>query len=196
MINYSLFQALAPDDKFPSTPFNLTLNEFRYHLPVPQNVADYLAGLLSPKGPFRRLDLCDPDGIEIFRTQPAAFELNRGLPTYAESVTNVRTDHGAWFVHEIAVSSLAAAEIERLAIEDGIIMSDVSDWLMQNSIYFQHCGGFVLARLRYYFDADDMSEISRHADGTDEPIARNRLAEHRNHLGLFRQMLETMEAQP
>ena len=196
MIHYALLQAIAPDHQFPSTPFNLTLNEVRYHLPMPTSVADYLSGLLSPKGPFRRLDLCNPEGVKTLRTRPEAFELDRGIPTYAESEMNIQSDHGAWSVHAIAVSSLAAAEIERLAIEGGIIMSDVSDWLMQNSIYFQHCGGFVLARLCYYFDADDMTEISHHADGADKPIATNKLAENRDPFGLFRQMLETMEAQP
>ena len=196
MINYSLFQALSPDDQFPSTPFNLTLNDVRYHLPVPQNVADYLAGLLSPKGPFRRLDICNPEGIEILRTRPEAFELDRGMPTYAESEMIVQSDHGAWTVHEIAVSSLTSIEIERFAIEGGIVMSDVTKWIMQNSIYFQHCGGFVLARLRYCFDANDKVVNNRFADGTPKPTATNEQAKQRDHLGLFRQMLETMEAQP
>jgi len=196
MIHYALFQALSPDDLFPSTPINLKLNDIRFHLPVPQSVADYLAGLLSSKGPFRCLDLCNPEGIKTLRTRPDAFELDRGLPTYADSEMNIQFDPGAWSVHEIAVSSLAAAEIERLAIEGGIMMSDVSDWIMQNSIYFQHCGGFVLARLRYYFDADDMDEISHHAYGTDKPTATNNLAENHDHLGLFRKMLESMEPQP
>lgn len=193
MINLALLHAIEPDHQFPSTPFNLTLNEVRYHLPVPQSVAEYLAGLLSPKGPFRRLDLCNPEGIETLRTRPEAFELDRGLPTYADSQMNIQSDHGAWSVQEIAVSSLAAAEIERLAIEGGIIMSDVSDWIMQNSIYFQHCGGFVLARLCYRFNADDKA-ISQFADGTRKPTITNEQAERRDHLSLFRQMLETIEA--
>ena len=194
MIHYALFKALAPDEQFPSPPFNLTLNEVRYHLPVPLPVADYLAGLLSPKGPFRRLGLCNPGGIETLRTQPAAFELDRGFPTYAEYVTNMQTDQGAWSVHEIAVSSLAAAEIERLAIEGGIMLADVTEWIMQNSLYFQHCGGFVLTHLRYYFNADDKTVLNRYADGTHKPTATKERAEQTNHLGLFRQMLDAMEA--
>ena len=194
MIHYALFQALAPDDQFPSSPFNLTLNVVRYHLPVPLSVADYLAGLLSPKGPFRRLGLCNQEGIETLRTQPAAFELDRGLPTYAESETNVQTDQGAWSVQDIAVSSLAAAEIERLAIEGGIVMSDVTEWIMQNSIYFQHCGGFVLTHLRYDFNADDKAVLNRYVDGNRKPTATNELAEQTNHLGLFRQLIDAMEA--
>ena len=193
MIRYALFQALAPDHQFPSTPFNLTLNDDRYHLPVPTSVADYLSGLLSPKGPFRRLNLCNPEGVKTLRTRPEAFELDRGMPTYAESEMNIQSDHGAWSVHEIAVSSLAAAEIERLAIEGGIMVADVTEWIMQNSIYFQHSGGFVLARLRYCFNADDKAVISRSADGVRKPTATNEQAEQRGHLGLFRQMLETME---
>jgi hypothetical protein len=194
MIHYAFFQALNPDHQFPSTPFNLKLNDVRYHLPVPQNVADYLAGLLSPRGPFRKLDLCNPEGIETLRTRPEAFELDCGMPTYAESEMNIQSDHGAWSVHEIAVSSLTAAEIERFAIEGQILMSDVTLWLMQNSIYFQHCGGFVLARLRYCFNADDKAVISRFADGIRKPTATNEVAEQNSHLGLFRKMLETMEA--
>ena len=191
MIRTAYFQALAPDAQFPKTAFNLKVNDVRYHLPLPLLVGDYLAGLLSPTGPFRCLEhYCSPLGIEILRTQPDAFEQNRGFPTYAESEKCLQSDQGVLTIHEIAASTLAAAEIERFAIEGGILSPEIAEWIMENSIFFQHCGGFVLALVHYSFSPTDYE----FDDGVIQITDPEGLLETRPRSNILRQLLAASEA--
>ena len=200
MIRYDLFRALNPDDKYPHTPFDVKLNSLRYDLPLPPPVGDVLLDLLSPKGPFRRLHgRCTPAGIEILRTSPDAFESERGVPSYAESEVVVEATPGrlvmGYVLHQVAASAATASEIARRAAEGGFSDVAAAEWITQNCIFFQHCGGFELACVPYYFNTDEKDVVFSFVDGAvcrTEPKAR---AEQPSRFGMFREMLDSIGAE-
>lgn len=194
MIRYDLFRAIDPDDKFPSTPFNVRMNNLSYNLPLPQHVGDALSDLLSPKGPFFRLDgKCNPDGIYILSNRPKAFDQQRTIPSYAEATTRIETNYGGplmgYVLQQGVASKLTAAEIARFALEGGI-EPEATDWIMKNSMFFYHCGGFEFARVSYYFNADEKNVVYTIVDGAVNYPEPKELAEQPGRFAMFREMLE------
>lgn len=203
---FHLFRALNPDDRYPTTPFNIKLKDLRYHLPLPPPVGDHLADLLSSKGPFLCLErYCNPAGIDLLRSNPAGFEIGSGMPSYAESEIRVEAIQDGrvmgYIMQQAATNALAAQEILRFAIEDwashqgsiafaGSEHEAAIEWVMQYGTFFQHCGGFEMVRISYYFNADEQNAAYSMIDGDFSDPMPSELKEDHQRFALFRDLLE------
>ena len=191
MIRTAYFQSLAPDAHFPQTAFNLTLNRADYCLPVPLNVADFLMMVILLPDTFDRLEhYCNSLGIDILRRRPEAFEPGRNRPTYAETMQNLKTSHGTQTLIEIAFNPISAVEIVRLAETGAIKDYEAISWIIKNRVFFEHCGGFVLALVHYSFSPTDYESD----DGVIQVSDPEGLLETSPRSKLLRQLLAAAEA--
>jgi hypothetical protein len=191
MIRLAFFQAIHPDAQFPKTAFNLTLNRADYCLPVPLCVADFLMLVITLPDTFDCLEhYCNSLGIDILRHRPESFEPERNRPTYAEATLNLKTSHGAQALIEIAFNTMAAAEIVRLAEKEVIKDYEAISWVIKNRLFFERCGGFVLALVHYSFSPTDYESD----DGVIQITDPEGLLETRPRSNLLRQLLVAAEA--
>jgi hypothetical protein len=146
----------------------VTLNDIRYDLPLPAQVADALLAILGRDGPFRRLDrYCDSLGIDRLRSNPSILQSDP-YPSYAEGelrFTVTDRHHPMGYCLQQAVANQAAAqEIVRFGIEAGL-EEDVMQWIMTFSPFLIESGGFEIVRAWHYFSAKERDTVYAQLDG-------------------------------
>ena len=152
MTRLHLFRALNPTDKYPFSPIDLSFNGVRYDLILPPRIGITLTRLLSSDGPFRRLDnFCLPDGLDAIRSNPLSFELEQGIPAYAEYQSHVEMpEQGVpvgYIVQHAAANPVAAKQILLSIIGENSFTLDVIDWLLEHAPFIEYSGGFEVAHV-------------------------------------------------
>lgn len=194
MIRFNLFRALNPDEEYPNTLLNVSLREVKFDLPLPPTVCDALLEVLLRSGNFARIGkLCSPTGMQKIRSEPEAFDAATALPTFAgceviEDVTEPGLEIG-YTLDMIAVNASAARKILHLAVEGGTFDEEVDVWIVNRIAYFTYCGGFEIARLLYYTDADEQAIVSNFVDSASFGDQSKSLTEKSECKPRFRDML-------
>ena len=207
MIRYTLLRALDPDASYPKKLFGLSLNGVPYDLPLPDSIGDALAAILSPRGPFTRIDhLSNRAGIHSFCVNSKRYDTE---PCYAESELRLETNNGSLLMGSLlqhaAASKLTAAEIVRFALDESLsaatqsdgpieagLSSELTEWILQHSKFLQHCGGFELMRATYYFKTSAEETSNSSVDRGKACLPEARFSKKADRLKLFRAMLSTV----
>lgn len=196
MIRYDVFRALAPEEKYPDTPFAFRLNGVKYDLPLPPPVGDVLGDMLTKSGPFYSLDrYSSPEGVDEVRSDARCIDLPSRAPACADAEFRVdltEPNNVMGYVSQIAVANRwAAAEIVRRAISTDTFDADVAEWITARFSFFHFCGGFEIARVSYYFDADEKTTVLAMIDGVSTSRNPKSLTERSGRKLRFRDMVAT-----
>lgn len=154
MIRYDVFCALNPDENYPSSLYNLSLNGVKYDLPLLTPVCDALLEVLIRSGEFERVEkFCSPSGMQKVRSDLLTLETANQSPAYAgcevlESISGPDIAVG-YALHQAAVNVSAARKILHLAAEGGTFEKEMDAWIVEHLAYFTFCGGFEIARMYY-----------------------------------------------
>lgn len=171
-----LFSPLRKQPGYPTTSVDLTVVDVKYDLILPAEVSDLLLlHFIHSDGSYRQIArYCNPEGIEAVRARPTLLDdESEGAPTFAVSfnaIEDVQNDDAVigYVALRLAVGPLAARQLYNRACRRQRITEELADYIVSRDAYFQHCGGFELLRVRYYFDAEDrylvMLDVER-----DEP---------------------------
>ena len=104
---------------------------------------------------------------------------------------HAKTPHGSNMLTEFVFNSLAAAEIVRLAEKAVISDQDAIRWIIENRLFFEHCGGFAFALVHYAFNPTDFESD----DGVIHIVTDDfNPSPSQAGLGLLRQLLAASEA--
>lgn len=187
MIRFHLFRALNPTERYPVSPLDLSFNGVRYDLTLPPRVGIAFARLLSPDGPYRRLDnYCHPTGFDVLRSIPYSLELERTFAAYAQSESRVEsTEQGVpvgYIVQQAAANAAAAKQILLSVIQGPTLTLDVVDWLFGHAPFIDYCGGFEVAHICSYTSADEREIALDAAAGIFDDAEPNLYRPHVTHL--------------
>jgi hypothetical protein len=187
MIRFHLFRALNPTERYPASPIDLSFNGVRYDLTLPPRVGIAFARLLSPDGPFRRLDnYCHSTGFDVFRSIPYSFETDRPLAAYAESESHIEsTEQGVpigYILQQAAANAAAAKQILLSVIQGPTLTLDVVDWLFGHAAFMDYCGGFEIAHICCYASVDERETALDAAAGVFDDAEPNLYRPHVTHL--------------
>ena len=130
-----------------------------YDLLLPAFVADALAKVLSPVGPFCRLEeLYTPKGMNTVRLMPPTFDSAETRSAYVESRLHHDLSRDGQMMgcvmEQAACNTQAAADIFRFAMEGKRFEAKAADWILNRSPFFLCCRGFEINRITYHFDFD------------------------------------------
>ena len=187
MIRFHLFRALNPTERYPASPIDLSFNEVRYDLALPPRVGIAFARLLSPDGPFHRLDsYCHPTGFDVLRTIPYSFQPDRTFAGYAECESHVEsTEHGVpigYILQQAAANAASAKQILLSVIHGPALTLDVVDWLFGYAPFMDYCGGFEIAHICCYASVDERVTALDAAAGVFDEAEPNPYRPHVTHV--------------
>lgn len=174
-----LFSALRKQPGFPKTSVDLTIANVTYDLILPPEVSDQvLTHFVGSTDSYRRVDrYCNAEGIDAIRAHPPLLsDEYRGLPTFAVSFNGVEDAEDAdnmngWAAVRLAVGGLAARQLYNRARRREFIVDELADYIISHAAYFEHCGGFELMRIRYYFNGEDRYSVMLDLDRDEPPGA-------------------------
>jgi hypothetical protein len=167
MMIVSMFAGLAPTRLYPRSGFNLTINGTPYDLPLPVDVGEVIATVItSTRSGFRRCDaLSSESGMKAIRSDPKRLASLKNGPAYAQhdsrlEAKNEPDEHPAgYFMSRIACSQ----ELSNRLIAAISALPDVSQHIVEHlsrrASYLLYCGGFELMRATYYFDRDEQESV-------------------------------------
>ncbi len=162
MIRYDLFRAISPDESYPNTPFNLSLHEVKYDMPLPIVVSDAFMQQLTCNTKFNRIDkLCTPTGMKSIRCNPTS--LNNIPHSYAgcEIYHDIEEPNATMgFIKQTAIISKSIVESYlRFVIDTNNFDEDVVLWMYKHFKFLTSCGGVEITRMFFYTDPDEREQV-------------------------------------
>jgi hypothetical protein len=194
MNRYDVFRAMNPDEQYPDTLCNVSMSEIAYDLFIPPKVGDAILEVLIQSGNFYCVErFCSPSGLRDIRSEYIEMWTADQSPVYAEC--EVREDiSGAGIVNGyvlnmMAVNASAAKKILHLAVKGGTFTEEIDVWIVDRIGYFNFCGGFEIARMFYYTDADEKANVSDAVDSVSFSDKSKSLVERSGRKLRFRDMV-------
>lgn len=165
MIRFDFFRALSPSSDYPNTPLNLTFDEVKYDLVLPDYVSDVLITNASLDNGLSRLDkYCNREGFCRLRNSPQEFQaLAAGMPAFANAefafdACNDGVPSG-YIARFVAISLPPITTIIDVLHHLKIVEPGVQKYIRQNPKYFKEAGAFEVARVVYYFNEQDQRDL-------------------------------------
>jgi hypothetical protein len=164
-------RAVDPDRLYPTTLFNVRINDEKYDLPLEHSVADAVAAALD--GPdFASLDrFADASSIEAARAEIEAFNsVINDQPAFtkcdvrAQIDTQPRVPRGYICKHAF-VNKVGAEKLLHMASSTRHFEPHAADFLNDYASFFMRSGGFELVRAFWYFDSIESMMVHTAVDG-------------------------------
>jgi len=164
---------------YPTTSVDLTIADVTYDLILPAEISDeVLVHFIEAEESYLQVSrYCNADGLDAIRARPTLLDDQYpGVPTFAITLYGIEDANDdvamiGWVAVRLAAGPLAARRLYNRACRRESMSAELADYLISHDAYFQHCGGFELLRIRYYFDADDRSSVMRDIEADEPPVA-------------------------